>query len=183
VLSSWELHDADAAKYPQEAVGNLLEALKAINSLKIVGEPSERNNLDSRVLADHNRFGELLQPVLELHTRIQVADLDDVLDLARRYCAVQIEALLNKLSRAYQKPDFCIPRDVLGPDADQYLPLSLSWDVDWYFGRNIKATELGGIAADDCVPPGDLRESDFWPDRKPPDPTDTKDTRAKITGG
>ncbi|MEO8596004.1 MAG: hypothetical protein ABI759_21970 [Candidatus Solibacter sp.] len=152
-LSSWELHGADPAKYPQEAVDNLREALKTINGLKIVGEPSERNNLDSRVLADHSRFGELLEILLTKHTVIRVDDLDYVLDLARRYCGVQINALLNKLSRAYQKPDFCVPRDVLGADADRYLPLSLSWDADWYFGRNIVAVELGGTAGDDCVSP------------------------------
>jgi hypothetical protein len=50
---------------------------------------------------------------------------------------VQREALLNKLSRAFQKPDFCVRRDALGPDRDRLLPITLSWDEDWYSGKKI----------------------------------------------
>jgi hypothetical protein len=181
-LSIWELRDGDPAKYPQEAVVNLKNALSAINSLKVIGEPSERNNLDSRVSADHTRLGELLQPLLAQHTRLHVADLDTVLDLARRYCGVQVEALLNKLSRAYQKPDFCIPRAALGADAEQFLPLSLSWDEDWYYGRNISPSELGGIAGDDCVPPDTPKESGEWPANEAIAPI-AADRASKVSGG
>ena len=55
--------------------------------------------------------------------------------LARKFCGAQREALLNKLSRAYQKPDFCISRDSVGAGRDNLLPLSLSWDKEWYYGH------------------------------------------------
>ncbi|HEX8711977.1 MAG TPA: hypothetical protein VF730_08900 [Terracidiphilus sp.] len=61
----------------------------------------------------------------------------NLVDLAREYCDAQKEALLNKLSRAYQKPDFCIRRDSVGDACNQLLPLSVSWDADWYYGRTV----------------------------------------------
>jgi predicted metalloprotease len=57
-----------------------------------------------------------------------------LVDLAHAICETQYEAVLNKLSRAYQKPDFCVRRDSVGSDCDQFLPVSLSWDADWYYG-------------------------------------------------
>ena len=63
--------------------------------------------------------------------------IDQIREAARRaekYCNLQREALLNTLSRAYQKPDFCIRRDSVGPEADALLPIALSWDPEWYYG-------------------------------------------------
>jgi hypothetical protein len=56
-------------------------------------------------------------------------------ELAGRYCNVQRDALLNKLARAYQKPDFCIRRDAAGRAREQAFPIALSWDEDWYHGK------------------------------------------------
>ena len=61
-----------------------------------------------------------------------------MVQLARSLCDAQKEAFLNKLSRAYQKPDFCIRRDSVGSRSNELLPLSLSWDEDWYYGRNVE---------------------------------------------
>ena len=60
-----------------------------------------------------------------------------LVDLGREYCEAQNEAFLNKLSRAYQKPDFCIRRDSVGDACDRLLPLPVSWDADWYYGRTV----------------------------------------------
>jgi hypothetical protein len=59
-------------------------------------------------------------------------------ELARKCANVQREALLNKLSRVYQKPDFCIRRDSVGRTRDRLLPPTLSWDEDWYYGGDIR---------------------------------------------
>jgi hypothetical protein len=64
-----------------------------------------------------------------------VDQLREAAYLARSRCDLQREALVNKLSRAYQKPDFCIRRDAVGPDRDTLLRLELSWDEYWYHGK------------------------------------------------
>lgn len=131
-------------------------SLKAIFAMSIVGQPSPEYNLDPRILADHARLGELLaglrkaldmeakmnpRPEAVLITMAQKYgdQLMSVVDLARRYCDVQYQALLNKLSRGYQKPDFCIRRDAVGSSAnsDSLLPMTLSWDQHWYYGEQI----------------------------------------------
>jgi len=155
-LACWELEGSSADKYPASEVVILVNALFELSKLHVHGEPSELNNLDTRVAGDRSRFGELLAQVKQKQDRgvqIVVADLADVLDLARRFCRAQLKALLNKLSRAYQKPDFCINRDSVSSGRDRLLPLSLSWDEDWYYGRDIPASEIGGTHEDCLTPP------------------------------
>jgi hypothetical protein len=127
----------------------LVLAITAIYNLQIAGEPSERNNLDTQVLADHTRLGQLLGNIEALFASLKSAEdkleaaianaqeFRDALELARKYCDDQFDALLNKLSRSYQKPDFCILRDSVGPGRDRLLPVTLSWDENWYYGTNI----------------------------------------------
>jgi hypothetical protein len=151
-LSRWEIQGSDPAKYPSEVANSLLVTLETIAALQVIGEPSARNNLDERVMADAFRSNELLQQLRAKFVKTQqilVADVSAEIELARQYCAAQQEALLNKLSRAYQKPDFCISRDSIGTARDRYLPLSLAWDEHWYYGRNITAEEL--TPASDCI--------------------------------
>jgi hypothetical protein len=140
-----------------QVIFNLIETLRSISAQEIQGEPSERNNLDAHVRADQKRLQILLKafpnvPIVDPVLAAAPAPPEDILAwakdhidefrnlvaLARGFCDVQTEALLNKLSRAYQKPDFCIRRDSVGPESDQLLPLSLSWDADWYYGRDVK---------------------------------------------
>jgi hypothetical protein len=78
---------------------------------------------------------ELLRWVFD-HT----AQFQRLVDLARGFCNAQTQAFLNKLSRAFQKPDFCIRRDSVGDDCNQFLPLSLSWNEDWYYGKEVGPT-------------------------------------------
>jgi hypothetical protein len=119
-----------------------LEVIRSISDLEIQGEPSERNNLDTVILADrlrlHELLGELPKDLSEEDALSWASDHKDdlrqIVALARAYCDAQRNALLNKLSRAYQKPDFCVRRDAVGPYADTLLPLSFSWDSEWYYG-------------------------------------------------
>ncbi|MEQ8661808.1 MAG: hypothetical protein RLW62_13420, partial [Gammaproteobacteria bacterium] len=69
----------------------------------------------------------------------------EAVKLARGKCQTQHDAVLNKLSRAYQKPDFCINRDALGPERDDLVPRTLSWDAHWYYGKTITAADVGGV--------------------------------------
>ena len=57
--------------------------------------------------------------------------------LARKRCDLQREAVFNKLSRAWQKPDFCVHRDASGTDRDRLFPAAESWDETWYYGRAV----------------------------------------------
>lgn len=124
----------------------MLEAIQEISELNIEGEPSERDNLDTVILANLMRLQELLIQLPKGLAPEQALgwasdhkeDLREIVELARAYCDAQKNALLNKLSRAYQKPDFCIRRDAVGPFADTLLPLSFSWDPQWYYGDEIE---------------------------------------------
>jgi hypothetical protein len=140
----------------------LVGALSNISELHIEGEPSDRNNLDTKVLADKARLGEMLAQVMK-SAQVEDSDIGDehsgervlkwalehadefrqMIDLARAYCDAQNQAFLNKLSRAFQKPDFCIRRDAVCDSCDELLPLSLSWDEDWYYGRNADEVPAG----------------------------------------
>ncbi|HKD06495.1 MAG TPA: hypothetical protein VKB79_11390 [Bryobacteraceae bacterium] len=124
----------------------MLEVIDEISKLPIRGEPSERDNLDTVIVANLMRLQELL---IELPKGLKPEkalgwasdhkeDLRQIVQLARAYCDAQKNALLNKLSRAYQKPDFCIRRDSVGPYANTLLPLSFSWDPQWYYGDEIE---------------------------------------------
>ncbi len=44
----------------------------------------------------------------------------------------QIGALLDWLSKAGQKPDFCVLRDSMGPERDKVYPRAQSWDDHWF---------------------------------------------------
>ncbi|HTA46107.1 MAG TPA: hypothetical protein VK789_26870 [Bryobacteraceae bacterium] len=129
---------------------DLLEMLEEIAALDIEGEPSANNDLAMSVSADRARLQELIKHLKEdwragksreadlVTASAHVGDFRQMIDLARQYCEAQREALMNKLSRAFQKPDFCIRRDSVGADRDNLLPLSLSWDRDWYYGDRIE---------------------------------------------
>jgi hypothetical protein len=136
-------------------VGALVASLKAIAGLDVRGEPSPHNNLDTQVLGDVTRLNELVRgPLAAVDDQLpmlsnqsaddllamsgeHVQEFREAVALARKYCNVQREALLNKLSRAFQKPDFCVRRDALGPERDRLLPITLSWDEEWYSGKTI----------------------------------------------
>jgi hypothetical protein len=132
---------------------DLLDVLTVISEFPIQGEPSATNNLDASVRANQARLQALikefdLKPLPKPTVRQtrewmtwakqQSEQFRHMVELARSLCDAQKEAFLNKISRAYQKPDFCIRRDSVGSRANELLPLSLSWDENWYYGRNVE---------------------------------------------
>jgi hypothetical protein len=147
-----------------KASRELLELLNRLRHLRIQGQPSGSSPLAPNVSAASTRFGEMLdhldkalmpggQAWVEqeyedrlLDAEAHAADFRDLVALARRYCDAQLEALLNKLSRAFQKPDFCIYRGMLGSAAELQLRSELSWDEDWYTGMQIRLSDLDATA-------------------------------------
>lgn len=127
----------------------LLQALRHICDLRVVGEPSANNNPDMQVLGYKIKLRELpthppLSGLVEavspptLTQLLAVADtLREAVVLARRYANAQREALFNTLARAWQKPDFCIRRDAVGDLKDRLLTATGSWDADGYQGKRI----------------------------------------------
>ena len=122
-----------------------LHTLKGLIS-RIKGLPQEEAKNDLRVGAAKFRLDELLAQDVFWQTPGRIRDNIDyfreVVELARTISAAHREALLDKLARAYQKPDFCIRRDTVGPDRDHLYPAALSWDQDWYFGRAIPEEQV-----------------------------------------
>jgi hypothetical protein len=139
-------------------VMDLLMLFDAFDDFTIAGEPSERDHLDISVAAGRARylqlgtefakqFRALVEEILsskedsDSSSRLlrlvfdQTQQFRELVNLSREFCEAQNEAFLNKLSRAFQKPDFCIRRDSVGDACNRLLPLSASWDENWYYGR------------------------------------------------
>jgi hypothetical protein len=143
----------------------LFAAIDSVLQLHIVGEPSTHNNLDPVALANEERLRTMLaalkaelqdetDPQAPNDTQLSMLmnhteEEGEIVSLARAKCQLQFEALLNKLSRGFQKPDFCLRRDAFSPaDRDRLLPIALSWDEDWYYGEDI---ELNKALANEVV--------------------------------
>lgn len=71
--------------------------------------------------------------------------LREMVRLARARCDLQRSALVNRLARADQKPDFVVWRRSVGTEADRIFPLAQSWDEYWYAGApaDVSASEEG----------------------------------------
>jgi hypothetical protein len=160
-----ETLDEKTSPEQQNNATSFLLALKAICGLDIEGQPSAHNNLDTRVVDDRKRLKEMMEaffPALMQGKSTAAPPSPDAIqwalhnpdrfrplvDLAHAICETQYEAVLNKLSRAYQKPDFCVRRDSVGADCDQFLPVSLSWNPDWYYGPTL--AEVDSVSATDA---------------------------------
>jgi len=177
LLGMQGLKDEDHGKEPDEAAlgraaADLLDKLQQIQAKELVGEPSAKHNLDMQVLGCNVKLDELLKgPLAKLcalkslgrksstsHLEQVVAaagPLREAVTMARRYCDAQREALLNTLSRAWQKPDFCIRRDSVGPERNRLLTLTGSWDEDWYYGMRFHDENVLRAAHDLQPPPID----------------------------
>jgi hypothetical protein len=149
--------------------------LREISLLPIQGQagrqdyahaPLGHNDLNTRIAADQARLGELAAALLQQMESKQQGDTRDeqqamllkwsldhakdfqpIVDLARELCYAQDNAFLDKFSRAYQKPDFCIRRDSVCRSCDQLLPMALSWDSNWYYGRQVSQPSTNAKAA------------------------------------
>ncbi len=135
-----------------EAARQLLASILLFKNLTIQGEPSNSNYLDQQVGGYAGKLNELLAgPLLGLvskegmkklstadglqHVKAATGPLREAVAMARKLCHSQREAMLNTLSRAWQKPDFCIRRDAVSSQRDRLLTTMGSWDEDWYFGK------------------------------------------------
>jgi hypothetical protein len=135
-----------------DASRQLLASLVLFQNLTIQGEPSNKNYLDQQVGGYANKLNELLAgPLSSLVSAKGVAKLSnadglpqvkaaseplrEAVAMARKLASSQREAMLNTLSRAWQKPDFCIRRDAVSSERDRLLTTMGSWDEDWYFGK------------------------------------------------
>jgi hypothetical protein len=137
-----------------------IDSLERIARLQVIGDPAGPDRgMDYEVRDNGSRLQELLTTALDpirlslqsgpkrgglqgyLVTLDEAWMLRDVctsaVALARKRCDFQREALFNKLSRAWQKPDYCVKRDAAGVDRDRLFPLAESWDDDWYYGRSV----------------------------------------------
>ena len=150
ILSTWKIavplrHDwvdsEEKRELVKKAAVNLIGVMEDIARKDIVGEPSKDH---PGVYAISTRLEELLTELKgeDLALVIRSAPgwrIDAVLkaaELADKYCEAQREALLNKLAKACQRPDFCVRRDCVDAETrDQYFPISESWDEEWYAGE------------------------------------------------
>jgi hypothetical protein len=146
------------------ALEAFLRSIKAICFLPVIGEPSSPDVADSSAMRDLDtrllkHVTEVIDPIaVRYHVGVdskpgprpsvdytgamaEIWQAHDVFReavvLARARCVQQREALFNRLSKAYQKPDYCVPRDSCGDDADRLFPLAESWDKEWYAGPDV----------------------------------------------
>jgi hypothetical protein len=89
-----------------------------------------------KILRDQVYVQSVESPQVLLESLTHIEEFGEMVQCARRHCDAQKEVLLNKLSRAYQKPDYCLRRDAFGDQATKELPLPLSWNADWYYGKD-----------------------------------------------
>ena len=79
--------------------------------------------------------------------------LREAVMLARARCDLQREALMSQLSKAWQKPDYCVRRDSAGPEVERLFPRAESWDSEWYVGSvSGEAPPTQKMAQDDLEP-------------------------------
>jgi hypothetical protein len=148
ILGKRELQDAarEIGKPSIADASRLLGATRLVDTLERIAVRLivKEEPFDGPVLAGQMRLRELvgllrgnLISLPDDSTGVSVANVLEAVGLARTHCGAQREALLNKLSRAYQKPEFCVRRDSVGPEADTLLARALAWDEDWYYGSDI----------------------------------------------
>jgi len=163
-------------RWLKELVAKGTELFNSVNAIKaapIEGAPPADQGLDTVLSAELLRLNDVVDGLTdELRPRVagppedllaaaqrHTTELGEMVDLARRYSEGQYEVLLNKMSRAFQKPDFCLRRDAFGDDADRLLPLSLSWDNDWYYGYKVRVIPKGDTASETAQSLSDAKET------------------------
>ena len=70
--------------------------------------------------------------------------LREMVRLARERGELQRSALINRLARTAQKPDYVVPRVSVGTEADRLFPIAQSWDELWYAGANPDVSSRDG---------------------------------------
>jgi hypothetical protein len=166
-LSEYEVSEdvKQKIKYLDDATKELLKHLEDVAEHHILGLPSDLSHLDPEVRADNGRLIDILNELDALpkwaekkfwnigELDIYIQEIQEAVSLGRKHCQAQREALMNKLARAYQKPDFCVRRDSVGAERDKLLPLSFSWDDEWYCGNPVTPGQAPKVSK-----PPDIRE-------------------------
>lgn len=178
VVSAFAVLDSQGLELPQKrlkppTVADLAKLKSLVDTIR--GLPRQEAKFDLRVEAAKFRLDELLPQDEFWKTPRRIRDNFDyfreVVKLARTISAAHREALVDKLARAYQKPDFCIKRDSAGPDRDRLYPAALSWDADWYYGRAIPEEQVTRFD------PRYGGEPDPWPEKDAIDALPMEKTR------
>lgn len=157
-------YDSSAPSYNADIINNwlgefvktakdLLQVAQEISASDIQGGPGI-SNLDPLVRASCWRIGEILAALTpELLTplgsqaeaielvRRRFKTLSELIELCRTCAKAQRDGLINKLSRGYQKPDYCVLRNSVGGEADSLFPRALSWSADWFSGHKVNLIE------------------------------------------
>ncbi len=162
-LAPWLLPDAPEhpavgrGKGPDEAgllaaTTQLLVSLQSIQELALEAEHASRNYLDQQAWGLATKLDGLFKDPLKglmpgdarragpagLQQVLAAAEpLREAVAMARKLCEAQRQDLFDTLSRAWQKPDFCIRRDAVGSERERLLIAIGSWDADWYYGRRL----------------------------------------------
>jgi hypothetical protein len=68
---------------------------------------------------------------------LSIERLREAVSEARQWCDAIQDAVCDALSRAYQKPDFCIHRTAVGDQRTQLLATEWCWNEHWYWGRDL----------------------------------------------
>ncbi len=157
--------DAVAERAIDEGMG-LLHLVGEILKKPIQGAPTSGASPDRQAAAQEMRLKRLLSwlrrelgdekvPREDARTRLEKVrahadEIAEIIVLARNKRQLQLAALLNKLSKASQKPDFCIRRDAFQEvNRESLLPIEQSWDEHWYYGQEIKLEE--SLAQEACA--------------------------------
>jgi hypothetical protein len=154
----------DQAELVFTTIKQFLDCLTAIANFDILGVPGTPDRaIDGAATANEDRLRYLIttikaefdsimdrgsapQPdewevLIERILRLRL-EAKHAVALARQRVVLQREALFNRLSKARQKPDFCVRRDVAGPDCDRLFPIAECWDENWYYGPRLVIHEV-----------------------------------------
>ncbi|MDB4888496.1 MAG: hypothetical protein JWL61_351 [Gemmatimonadetes bacterium] len=113
----------------------LAELLRQFQKLAATpASPALRAAANSTSVADNKSAkGDPFQVVVDDAWNVW-AMLRDAVALGRARYDLQRDALMSQLSKAWQKPDFCVRRDSAGPDMERLFPRGESVDDEWYVG-------------------------------------------------
>jgi hypothetical protein len=80
-----------------------------------------------------NAFDQATFDVFWNRSRKDPRHLHQVVELVRQEHKRQRESVLDRMSKASQEPDFCVPRSAAGSEKDRLFPKEYSWK-GWYVG-------------------------------------------------
>jgi hypothetical protein len=67
--------------------------------------------------------------------------LGELVALTRTEHKRLLDAVIDKMAKIAQKPDYCVPRSSAGTERDRLFPREDSWDEDWYVGPEARLSQ------------------------------------------